>query len=135
MVGCASCGSANPDGFRFCGACAEPLGAAAQVREERKTVTVLFADLAGFTARSDGADPEDVLALVRPFHGILRHETEAFGGTLARIVGDAGMVVFGYPQAHEDDPERAVRAGLAILDALRRRNLERPDLDLHARWR
>ena len=83
MVGCASCGSANPEGFRFCGACAEPLTAPAPVREERKTVTVLFADLAGFTVRSDGADPEDVLALVRPFHGILRHETEAFGGTLA----------------------------------------------------
>jgi class 3 adenylate cyclase len=132
---CVACGTTNPDGFRFCGACAGSLAESPGVgpREERKTVTVLFADLAGFTARSDGADPEDVRALVRPFHEILRHEAGAFGGTLARIVGDAGMVVFGYPQAHEDDPERAVRAGLAILEALGRRNDERPGLDLHAR--
>jgi class 3 adenylate cyclase len=133
MVACSACGSANPEGFRFCGACAAPLAAPVPAHEERKTVTVLFADLAGFTARSDRADPEDVLALVRPFHEILRRETEVFGGTLARIVGDAGMLVFGYPQAHEEDPERAVRAGFAILDGLHRRNVERPGLDLHAR--
>jgi class 3 adenylate cyclase/tetratricopeptide (TPR) repeat protein len=103
------------------------------VREERKVVTVAFADLVGFTARSAALDPEDVRALVRPFHELLRREVERYGGTLARIVGDAGMAVFGYPTAHEDDPERAVRAGLGILAGLAALNAARPDLDLHVR--
>ncbi len=109
----------SPVGARFCPACGVAVPADATVREERKVVTVLFADLVGFTARSEMLDPEDVRALVRPFHDVLRREVEAFGGTLARIVGDAGMAVFGYPVAHEDDPERAVRAALAIQASLR----------------
>jgi class 3 adenylate cyclase/tetratricopeptide (TPR) repeat protein len=103
------------------------------VRQERKVVTVVFADLVGFTSRSADLDPEDVRALARPFHDLLRGEVERFGGTLARIVGDAGMAVFGYPAAHEDDPERAVRAALAILAGLADLNAARPGLDLHAR--
>ena len=110
-----------------------PVRAEAAAREERKTVTVMFADLAGFTTRSEGADPEDVRALVRPFHAILRREVEAHGGTLARLIGDAGLAVFGYPVAHEDDAERAVLAGLAIFAALRRLDEADPALDLHAR--
>jgi class 3 adenylate cyclase/tetratricopeptide (TPR) repeat protein len=106
---------------------------AAGAREERKVVTVLFADLVGFSARAEPLDPEDVRALARPFHDLLRREVETYGGTLARIVGDAGMAVFGYPAAHEDDPERAVRAGLAIHAALRALDAERPSLALHAR--
>jgi class 3 adenylate cyclase len=96
--------------------CATPLGGGAI--EERKVVTVLFCDLVGFTARSDHADPEDVKARLRPFHARLKREIEAFGGTLDKFIGDAALGVFGSPVAHEDDPERAVRAGLAIRDSM-----------------
>ena len=132
MGACPVCGATNPPGARFCNACGSPLAPAAP-REERKTVTVVFADLVGFTSRAESLDPEDVLALVRPFHDLLRREVEAYGGTLARLVGDAGMAVFGYPTAHEDDPERAVRAALAIQAGLRALDEGTVALDLHAR--
>jgi class 3 adenylate cyclase/tetratricopeptide (TPR) repeat protein len=85
-------------------------------RRERKVVTVLFADLVGFTARSESLDPEDVAAILRPYHERLRSELERFGGTVEKFIGDAVMALFGAPFAHEDDPERAVRAALAIRD-------------------
>jgi class 3 adenylate cyclase len=83
---------------------------------ERKVVTVLFADLVGFTARAEQLDPEDVEAILRPYHERLRSELERFGGTVEKFIGDAVMGLFGAPVAHEDDPERAVRAALAIRD-------------------
>src|SRR5438477_4409852 len=86
------------------------------VRRERKVVTVLFADLVGFTARAEQLDPEDVEAILRPYHERLRYELERFGGTVEKFIGDAVMALFGAPIAHEDDPERAVRAALAIRD-------------------
>jgi class 3 adenylate cyclase/tetratricopeptide (TPR) repeat protein len=89
------------------------------LRRERKVVTVLFADLVGFTAHAEKLDPEDVEALIRPFHTRLRSELERFGGTVEKFIGDAVMAVFGAPVAHEDDPERAVRAALAIRDWIR----------------
>ena len=85
-------------------------------RTERKVVTVLFADLVGFTARSEQLDPEDVAAVLRPYHERLRSELERFGGTVEKFIGDAVMALFGAPIAHEDDPERAVRAAFAIRD-------------------
>jgi class 3 adenylate cyclase/tetratricopeptide (TPR) repeat protein len=85
-------------------------------RRERKVVTVLFADLVGFTARAESLDPEDVEAILRPYHERLRSELERFGGTVEKFIGDAVMALFGAPVAHEDDPERAVRAALAIRD-------------------
>src|SRR2546423_15198588 len=85
-------------------------------RKERKIVTVLFADLVGFTARAEQLDPEDVEAILRPYHERLRTELERFGGTVEKFIGDAVMALFGAPVAHEDDPERAVRAALAIRD-------------------
>src|SRR5437867_9637846 len=88
----------------------------ADVRKERKVVTVLFADLVGFTARAEALDPEDVEAILRPYHERLRAELERFGGTVEKFIGDAVMALFGAPVAHEDDPERAVRAALAIRD-------------------
>jgi class 3 adenylate cyclase len=88
----------------------------AESRRERKIVTVLFADLVGFTARAEQLDPEDVEAILRPYHGRLRHELERFGGTVEKFIGDAVMALFGAPVTHEDDPERAVRAALAIRD-------------------
>jgi DNA-binding SARP family transcriptional activator/tetratricopeptide (TPR) repeat protein len=87
-------------------------------REERKVVTVLFCDLVGFTADAEELDPEDVRALQRPYFDRVRAEVGRFGGTVEKFIGDAVMAVFGAPAAHEDDPERAVRAALAVRDAL-----------------
>src|SRR5262245_19756310 len=86
--------------------------------DERKVVTVLFADLVGFTGRSEQLDPEDVRHLLRPYYARLRAELERFGGTVEKFIGDAVMALFGAPLAHEDDPERAVRAGMAIREAM-----------------
>src|SRR5436190_23877366 len=90
--------------------------AEAGVRAERKTISVLFADLVGFTARAEALDPEDVEAILEPYHARLRTELERRGGTVEKFIGDAVMALFGAPTAHEDDPERAVRAALAIRD-------------------
>ena len=98
--------------------CATPLDPRRTAREERKVVTCLFCDLVGFTARAERMDPEDVRRLLQPYHARVRAELERFGGTVEKFIGDAVMAVFGAPIAHEDDPERAVRAALAIRDAL-----------------
>src|SRR6184192_2961154 len=86
------------------------------MRQERKVVTVLFCDLVGFTSRAEELDPEDVAALLAPYQARVRHELERYGGTVEKFIGDAVMALFGAPTAHEDDPERAVRAALAIRD-------------------
>ena len=83
-------------------------------------MTVLFADLVGFTSRSERMDVEDVRGTLQPYHRLLRGELERFGGTVEKFIGDAVMALFGAPTAHEDDPERAVRAALAIQDAIAR---------------
>ena len=88
----------------------------AEPRRERKVVTVLFADLVGFTSRAEQLDPEDVDAVLRPYHERLRGELERWGGTVEKFIGDAVVAVFGAPVAREDDPERALRAALAIRD-------------------
>jgi class 3 adenylate cyclase len=90
--------------------------AAGTSRRERKVVTVVFCDLVGFTSRAESMDPEDVEALLRPYHQRVRGELERHGGTVEKFIGDAVMALFGAPIAHEDDPERAVRAALAIRD-------------------
>ena len=119
MVTCPSCGQENPEGFRLCGMCGAALTpAAAPAREERKVVTVLFTDLVGSTARAEGLDPEDVRATLSAYYAQLRAELERHGGTVEKFIGDAVMAVFGAPVAHEDDPERAVRAALAIRDSV-----------------
>jgi class 3 adenylate cyclase/tetratricopeptide (TPR) repeat protein len=86
------------------------------MKQERKVVTVLFADLVGFTSRAETMDPEDVDTLLSGYHGKVRSELERYGGTVEKFIGDAVMAVFGAPVAHEDDPERAVRAALVIRD-------------------
>src|SRR5687767_3247147 len=115
MLVCPNCGRENGDDARFCSGCGASLEAP-DAREERKVVSVLFADLVGFTSRAEQMDPEDVRALLSPYYSQLRSELEGFGGTVEKFIGDAVMAVFGAPQAHEDDPERAVRAALAIRD-------------------
>jgi class 3 adenylate cyclase len=114
---CGSCGHENPEGFRFCGGCGASLVVTA-AHEERKVVTVLFADLVGFTSRVERLDPEDVRSTLSPYYARLRTEIERHGGTVEKFIGDAVMALFGAPVAHEDDPERAVRAALAIRDAI-----------------
>src|SRR6266516_4459012 len=117
MVVCSACGRENPSDSRFCNSCGAPLASTPEARrEERKIVTVLFADLVGFTSRAERLDPEDVRALLDPYWQHLRAELERFGGTVEKFIGDAVMALFGAPLAHEDDPERAVRAALAIRD-------------------
>ncbi|HZA82683.1 MAG TPA: adenylate/guanylate cyclase domain-containing protein, partial [Actinomycetes bacterium] len=134
MPRCAVCGQDNPGGFRFCGSCGAPLtGPAPAPTEERRLVTVLFCDLVDFTARSDRADPEDVGALLRPYHARQRAEIERRGGTLDKFIGDGIMAVFGAPLAHEDDPERAVRCALGMLAAIEELNQAHPSLDLAIR--
>ena len=132
METCTRCGQENAAGARFCNACGNQLGAT-ETREERKIVTVLFVDLAGFTARADHLDPEDVRAILTPYYARLRSEIEAFGGTVEKFIGDAVVGVFGAPVAHGDDPERGVRAALNVRAAIAEMNASDQTLDLQVR--
>jgi class 3 adenylate cyclase len=119
MIACASCGQQNPDNARFCLACGKPLDAAAPAaQDERRIVSVVFVDLVGFTGRAEQLDPEDVRAILSPYHDHVRRELESFGGVVEKFIGDAIMAVFGAPTAFGDDAERAVRAAMAVRDSL-----------------
>jgi class 3 adenylate cyclase len=136
VLTCEVCGATSPLDFRFCGSCGADLRVGpVQQRsgEERRVVTVLFADLVGFTSRAERLDPEDVRAILTMYYGSLRDEIEAFGGSVEKFIGDAVMGVFGAPIAHGDDPERAVRAALRIRDAVGELNATHPELDLEVR--
>src|SRR5215831_9008299 len=133
---CASCGTENPEQARFCLACGSPLAEAAPAAppsEERKVITAIFVDLVGSTARSEKLDPEDVKALVAPYHASVRGELEAHGGTFEKFSGDAVLALFGSPKAHEDDPQRAIRAAFAVREAIAELNAKDEWLDLHIR--
>jgi class 3 adenylate cyclase/tetratricopeptide (TPR) repeat protein len=130
---CANCGQDNPDPARFCLACGTPLAPPAPPVEERKLITVLFTDIVGSTAKAENMDPEDVRARLAPYYVRLRSELESFGGTVEKFIGDAVVALFGAPVAHEDDPERAVRAALAICDAIDDLNAMDEWLDLQVR--
>src|SRR4029450_4222938 len=113
---CPQCGQENRAEARFCDACGVSLASVLEGREERKVRAVLFADLVGFTAAAEGLDPEDVRALQEPYWRKVRAEIERHGGTVEKFIGDAVVGFFGAPIAHEDDPERAVRAALTVRD-------------------
>ena len=129
---CPACGAANQPGERFCGDCGKALappavplevGAGARHRAipppaERRLVSVLFADLVGFTSLSDSRDPEDVRDLLTRYFETSRQIVERYGGTVDKFIGDAVVAVWGAPTAHEDDAERAVRAGFDLTDAV-----------------
>ena len=106
---CPSCGSATTPGTTVCVTCGEPLAS-----PERKLVTLLFADLTGYTELCSQLDPEDVHGFVRPAMTSLRRVVESYGGSVPSMQGDGFMATFGVPVAHEDDAERAVRAAAAL---------------------
>lgn len=135
---CPNCGSEVPAGARFCPSCGSSLESTTAEEpsagaEERKIITVLFADLVGFTAHTEQSDPEDVRARLTVYHRHIREDVERFGGRIEKLMGDGAFAVFGAPVAHEDDPERAVRAALRIQQSVDRLNQEHPDLALSVR--
>ncbi len=122
---CAACGAANEPDMRFCGQCGSPLDAAAPERPaapapaaERRLVSVLFADLVGFTTLSETRDAEEVRELLSHYFDTCRSLIGRYGGTVEKFIGDAVMAVWGTPVATEDDAERAVRAGLDLVAAV-----------------
>jgi class 3 adenylate cyclase/tetratricopeptide (TPR) repeat protein len=118
---CPVCGTVTVPGARFCHNCGAALPAAiGPPAAERRVVTVLFGDLSDFTAWAESVDPERVGAVTDRVLAALAGAVKTFGGHVDKLTGDGIMAVFGAPIAHEDDPERAVRAGLAMLRAVRR---------------
>jgi class 3 adenylate cyclase len=136
---CPSCGTPNPPTVKFCGECGAPLGVAPtpERREapaaERRLVSVLFADLVGHTSFSEGRDAEDVRELLSRYFDTARTVIERYGGSVEKFIGDAVMAVWGAPVARDDDPERAVRAALDLLDAVRALGAEVGAAELNAR--
>lgn len=122
VAACTRCGFENHPGERFCGGCAAEVAAAAPraTEAERRQVTVLFCDMVGSTALSATLDAEDLRDLITRFQGTCASEVARFGGYVARYMGDGLLVYFGYPTALEDGAGRAVRAGLALVDAVAR---------------
>jgi adenylate cyclase len=127
VTNCPNCGAETPPGFRFCGTCGHPLvpEAKEQPAGERRPVTVLFADLVGFTSLAEHLDPEELRGIVTETFADLTAEVEARDGQVDTFIGDSVVAVFGAPRAHEDDPVRAVESALAMLEAVRRRSLSR----------
>jgi len=125
---CTSCGTPNPPGQRFCGQCGAALTQPAPVATtpaatpspaaERRLVSVLFADLVGFTAASEDRDAEETRELLSRYFDQARTLIERYGGTVEKFIGDAVMAVWGTPVAQEDDAERAVRAALDLVAAV-----------------
>ena len=128
---CGTCGASNEPDDRFCGECGSPLqseGAARDIQahgasapaalSQRRLVSVLFADLVGFTTLSEHRDPEEVRELLSRYFERSRTLIERYGGTIEKFIGDAVMAVWGTPVAREDDAERAVRAALALTQAI-----------------
>jgi class 3 adenylate cyclase/tetratricopeptide (TPR) repeat protein len=129
---CPACGAANRPGAKFCGDCATPISGASQARAgaaairideapraERRLVTVLFADLVGFTALAEGRDAEAVRELLSQYFDLTSDLLGRYGGTVEKFIGDAVMAVWGTPVAREDDAERAVRSGLELVESVR----------------
>jgi class 3 adenylate cyclase len=133
MPACPACGQDNPEIAKFCLACGTALAEATRPEEERRVVSVVFVDLVGFTARAERLDPEDVRAILTPYHDTVRREIQSFGGVVEKFIGDAVMAVFGAPTAFGDDAERAMRAALAVREAVREMNDRDEHLDLQLR--
>src|SRR5690349_17551495 len=118
MTTCAGCGTENPDAARFCMACGEPLTAPEPVREMRKVVTVVFADVTGSTGLGERLDPESLRSIMGRWFEAMRVVLERHGGSVEKFIGDAVVAVFGVPALHEDDALRAVRAAHEMTGGL-----------------
>jgi class 3 adenylate cyclase len=131
MPACPVCGAEVPAGARFCPACGSAIAAdePAPSGQERRLVTMLFADVTGSTGLGERLDPERLQEVMAAYFGAMREEIEAEGGTVEKFIGDAVMAAFGVPIAHEDDPARALRAALRM-----RRRLADVNVDLRARF-
>ncbi|MFI5254405.1 MAG: AAA family ATPase [Candidatus Limnocylindrales bacterium] len=129
---CANCGASNLPAAKFCSGCATPMAAASprpataanplatpEAVAERRLVSVLFADIVGFTAFSEGRDAEEVRALQSRYFETVSDVIARYGGSIEKFIGDAVMALWGAPTAHEDDAERAVRAALDLVEAVR----------------
>jgi len=145
-VRCPKCGTENPPEASFCGDCGAGLVVTARTEAEehahniivdrqaaegeRRHLTVLFCDLVGSTEIASHLDPEEWREIVAGYHRAAAQAIERFGGHVAQYLGDGVMVYFGWPEAHDNDAERAARAGLAILDAISKlhEHLTRPKL-------
>jgi len=114
---CPRCGADLPPDARFCPSCGLTLGSH-DAAEERRVVTVLFADVTGSTELGERLDPEHLREVMASYFTAMREEIEAEGGTVEKFIGDAVMAVFGVPAAHEDDPIRALQAALAMRERL-----------------
>ena len=128
---CPACDYENPPSFKFCGNCGEALEAeepnlppaeSSDSQQERRQLTVLFCDLVDSTRLSHLMDPEDLIAILETYQDVCTRQINYYGGTVARFVGDGILAYFGYPQAHEDDAERAIQAGLRIIDEVPKLN-------------
>ncbi|MGI9029895.1 MAG: ATP-binding protein [Ilumatobacteraceae bacterium] len=120
MPACASCGHSMPAGARFCSSCGASADGRRTAPEERRVVTVLFADLVGYTSLAEHLDPEKVKLLIEACFRRLVVDIEDFGGRVDKLLGDAIVALFGAPVAHEDDAERAVRGALRMQRTLSR---------------
>jgi class 3 adenylate cyclase/tetratricopeptide (TPR) repeat protein len=135
-MACGECGFANEPGDLFCGGCAAPLAKSARARQAdskkpeteearsyafegaRRQLTVMFCDLVGSTLISEQLDPEEMTGLLTAYRIVCAEVVERYGGFIGNFMGDGLLIYFGYPQAHEDDPQRAIRAGLSIISAV-----------------
>jgi class 3 adenylate cyclase/predicted ATPase len=129
---CPACGFENEPIAKFCGGCGKPIGEVAAPTPaevstaprtdsaERRQLTVMFCDLVGSTALASQLDPEDLREVIGAYHKCVADTISRYDGFVAKYMGDGVLAYFGYPQAHEDDAERAVRAGLSVIDTVHR---------------
>jgi len=121
---CPSCAAPVALGARFCAGCGTALSSSPAVVEERKIATILFADITGSTSLGEQLDPERMRRLLTTYFGVMAPVIESWGGRLEKFIGDAIMATFGVPAAREDDPERALRAALEMLERLEALNAD-----------
>ena len=125
-MNCPRCAAPAPAGQKFCGECGTSLllqnEPASAPSGERRQLTVMFCDMVGSTAIGARLDPEDFRDVVEAYHHCVAENVTRRGGFVARYMGDRVLIYFGYPVASEDDAERAVRAGIGIVEAVPRLN-------------